>query len=118
MRLFRFDQETGRNISAFGSQNMVMARIIQITESAQIGCMYIGNDGNVGYHQATSPQLFLVVQGEGWVAGEDRQPITIQSGQAAFWKTGEWHEAGSSQGMTAIVIEGPDLDPERFMTPV
>jgi quercetin dioxygenase-like cupin family protein len=81
----------------------------------QIGCMHIGAGGIVGYHQATVRQLFLVVAGTGWVRGKDEPRQPIAAGQAAYWEAGEWHESGSQDGMTAIVIEATTLDPARDM---
>ena len=80
--------------------------------------MHIGPGGVVGYHQATVPQLFLVVAGSGWVTSADqvRQPVVV--GQAAFWNGGEWHESGSDDGMMAIVLEGEGLDPGPWMTAI
>ncbi len=81
-----------------------------------IGCMHIGPNGVVGYHQATVPQLFLVVQGSGWVTSTDRARHPITAGQAAFWHGGEWHESGSDDGIMVIVVEGEGLDPAQWMT--
>lgn len=115
VKRFRFDAEAGKVIDKFNSVNLVMARIIRTNHAASIGCMHIGQGGVVGYHQAVVPQLFLVVQGEGWVRGEEEERTSIKAGQAAFWEGGEWHESGSETGMTAIVIESESLDPEAFM---
>jgi hypothetical protein len=73
--------------------------------------MYLAPGGQVGRHPASVAQLFLVVNGEGWVEGEagPRQPIT--AGQAALWAAGETHAAGTEAGLTAIVFEGEDLAP-------
>jgi len=61
-------------------------------------------------------QLFLVVEGEGWVRGkDDSKPVPISAGQAAFWEAGEGHESGSEEGMVAMVIEGEKLNPESYM---
>ena len=67
--------------------------------------MQIGSNGVIGYHQASFPQLFLVVEGKGWVRGEVEDRIPIERGEAAYWEAGEWHESGSVTGMSAIVIE-------------
>ncbi|MFS1513715.1 cupin domain-containing protein [Chengkuizengella sp. SCS-71B] len=72
--------------------------------------MFIGRDGIVGHHQAVGAQLFLVVKGEGFVRGKEGVKTPIKEGQAAFWEPGEWHETTSDKGMTAIVIEGEDID--------
>ncbi|MCA1670083.1 MAG: cupin [Thermomicrobia bacterium] len=81
----------------------------------QVGCMHIPAGGSVGYHQATVPQLFLVMAGNGWVRGEEETRRPVHSFQAAFWQAGEWHEAGSEMGMTAVVIEGKGIDPSACM---
>jgi quercetin dioxygenase-like cupin family protein len=49
----------------------VYTRIIKTSEPSILGCMYIESNGVVGYHEAPVPQLILVVQGEGWVTGEN-----------------------------------------------
>jgi quercetin dioxygenase-like cupin family protein len=122
VKLYRFDASAGHPITQHGSDNVVMSGIQRTSDGAfQIGCMYIGTQGVVGRHQATTPQLFLVVEGAGWVRGDGpdgldgarRHPIT--PGQAAFWEAGEWHESGSDFGMTAIVLEGDGIEPGQFM---
>jgi hypothetical protein len=120
MRIYRFDAEAGRRISHFDS-DFVMTRIAHITGDRKgiadffIGCMHIGAGGIVGYHQAATPQLFLVVAGIGWVRGEEETRRPIAPFEAAFWQHGEWHEAGSEAGMTVFVIEGERVDPARFL---
>jgi quercetin dioxygenase-like cupin family protein len=113
MIIYRFDQEAGRAIEAFDSTNLIMSRIVTSEKSGSfhIGCMHLEANGNVGYHQAPTNQLFLVVQGEGWVRGGDHDKMNIKAGQAAFWITGEWHESGTESGMMAIVIESDSFDP-------
>lgn len=67
--------------------------------------MYIGANGLIAGHEATVPQLLIVVQGEGWVSGSDGVRTRIKQGQLAFWNGGEWHETTSELGMTAIILE-------------
>jgi quercetin dioxygenase-like cupin family protein len=76
-------------------------------------CFYLGEEGRIGYHQATIPQLLLVVQGEGWVRDETSGRIPLTAGQAAFWEKEEWHEAGTSRGLTALVVECEALIPDE-----
>ncbi len=118
MRLFRFDAAVGRPIEQFGSVNLMISPIQRTEGQVQIGCMHIGAGGVVGSHQAACPQLFLVVQGEGWVRGEEPEHTLIHTGQAAYWEAGEWHESGSAAGMMVIVIEGDTLDPSQYMREV
>jgi quercetin dioxygenase-like cupin family protein len=114
MKIFRFDAGVGRRIEQFGSTNLVLSGVARLTAEAQVSCMYIGPGGTVGYHPAVTPQLVLVVQGEGWVRGETAQQVPIRAGQAAFWQAGEGHASGSAAGMTAIVIESRGLNPEQM----
>jgi quercetin dioxygenase-like cupin family protein len=105
MKILRFDPQAGRRIEQFGSTNVILSGIARLSAEAQVSCMYIGPGGTVGYHPAVTPQLFLVVQGEGWVRGESAEQAPIRAGQAALWEAGEGHACGSAAGMTAIMIE-------------
>ena len=120
MKIYRFDPTVGRPITHFDSA-FVMAQIIRITGrdagdgQLQVGCMHIPAGGRVGYHQAVTPQLFLVVAGEGWVRGNTEARRPVHAFEAAFWQGGEWHESGSETGMTAVVIEGEGVNPATLM---
>ena len=115
MKLFQFGPQVGRPITAFDSANVVITPIQRAPGQVQIGCFHIGPRGRVGYHQAVGPQLFLVMQGNGWVRGASEERTPISAGMAAFWTDGEWHESGSESGMTVIVIEGETLDPAQYL---
>jgi quercetin dioxygenase-like cupin family protein len=115
MLFYRFDVTTGRPITAFGSVGAAISPIVRTAEAVQIGCIHLAPGGGVGHHPAVGPQLFLVVAGEGWVRGEEADRYLIRAGQAAFWRDGEGHESGTAAGMTAIVVEGPGLDPAPSM---
>jgi hypothetical protein len=138
VKIYRFGPEVGHHISHFDS-DFTMSPILRTTgdlppdaaagdeaasqawhaavarRGVRIASMHIGPGGRVGYHQATVPQLFLVVAGAGWVRGAAPERTPIQPYTAAFWTGGEWHGAGSETGLTAIVIEGETLDPAQFM---
>jgi quercetin dioxygenase-like cupin family protein len=118
MKIFRFDPETGRQIDRYGSSGFIVSRVVQLFEEAFVNCAYLGAGGIIGFHQAAAPQLFLVVQGEGWVRDETSERTSIKLGQAAYWEEGEWHESGTDAGMTAIIIEGVNFDPSKLMPPV
>ena len=87
-------------------------------DHTNIKCAYLNSGGVIGYHQTVGPQLFLVVQGEGWVRGESPERYSIQAGRAAYWEAGEWHEAQTEAGMIAILIECENIDPTILMPPV
>jgi quercetin dioxygenase-like cupin family protein len=115
MKLLQFGPQVGRPISDFGSVNVMITPIQRAPGQVQIGCFHIGPQGRVGYHQAVGPQVFLVMQGSGWVRDESSEHIPISAGMAAFWSDGEWHESGSESGMTVIVIEGDGLDHAQYL---
>ena len=115
MQLFRFDPEVGSKIDRYESSGFIISGVAQVLKEAVVNCAHLSPGGGIGYHQAAAPQLFLVVQGEGWVRAESGGRMPIRAGQAAFWGEGEWHESGTGPGMTAIIIESRDLDPANFM---
>lgn len=121
MKLFRFDAEVGRVIEQFDSRGVIMSGVTRFTGKTQVGCMHLAVNSVVGYHPATVPQLFMVVQGSGWVTGADgegtRERVPIAAGQAAFWEAGEWHESGSEAGMMVIVVESEGLDLDILKLP-
>jgi len=108
MRIYRFDIGTGTRIDSFGS-NFILSRIVGADEKLVVNCFHLEPGGVVGRHEAVTSQLFLVVQGSGWVQGEGSARIPIEVNQAANWNKGEWHEAGTNSGLTAIVLEGEFL---------
>ena len=118
MRIFRFDPRAGISLNQHNSRNVVLARGVRTTTPAQVGVMHLGADGVLGYHQASVPQLFMVVAGQGWVRGQSARREPIATGQAAFWSQGEWHESGTDTGLTAVVIESDSLDPSQYMQPL
>lgn len=115
MELYNFGPEVGIRIGKFESVGAVHSKVLRLESGAQVSCFYIDPGGKIGNHQAATRQLFLVVQGQGWVKSGRAEPIPIRAGQAAFWEEGEWHESGTETGMMAVVIEGDDLEPGESM---
>ncbi len=111
MQLYRFDREVAQTIEQYGSQATAITHVAREIADAHVAIMHIGPGGSLGYHRAVGDQLFLVVEGAGWVAGADRQRTAIAVGQAALWRGGEWHESGSDAGMTAVIVEAETLEP-------
>ena len=115
MKIFRFDPEVGKGIDHFNSSGLIISRVVQLFDEAVVSCAYLRAGGIIGYHQATIPQLFLVVHGEGWARAENSDRTSIKAGQAAYWEKGEWHESGTETGMTVMIIEGVNFDPAKLM---
>lgn len=115
MKFFYFGYEVRRKITAFNSFNVGITPIVKNDGPQSVGCMYLDANGVVGMHPATVRQLFLVIEGEGWVRIEGSEKVRVSKGTAVFWETGEQHESGTDTGMTAIIIESPTLDPEQYL---
>ncbi|GAE37222.1 cupin domain-containing protein [Halalkalibacter akibai] len=115
MKLYRFSKDHGKKVSKFNS-DFIMSRVIQTEKSAHVGCMYLEENGVIGFHQAVVPQLLLILNGEGYVRGDKEEYIKVQPGDAVFWEKDEWHETKTDTGLTAIVIESEELSPSSFMS--
>ncbi len=104
----------GRSIDAYASVGVTLAPLTQpLARSAafQAACFRLEPGGRIGRHPATVAQLLAVVEGGGWVSGADGQEHPIEAGEAAFWEAGEEHETRTDSGLTAIVLEAPELQP-------
>ena len=67
--------------------------------------MLISAGGGLGRHPAASDQLFLVVEGKGWVSGSDGERLPIEAGEGVIWIDNEEHESGSDSGMTVVIVQ-------------
>lgn len=116
--VFRFDEEVAVPISQSGSR----FRLASLTGDGMAGRVqvaYLPPGGRVGRHPAASDQLFAVVSGRGWVAGDDAVRREITPGYAARFLTGEDHDVDTETGLTAVVIEGAfDMWATRITTDI
>ena len=113
MEFYSFAKQHGRNITHYDS-NFIVSRLAITETKAAISCMYLEENGIIGYHKATVNQILYVVQGECEVCNEQKQYKTLSAGDAVFWEKGEWHETKTRKGLTAIVIEGESLSPQHL----
>lgn len=111
MQLITLDALPFRPITQFAGEHLSAAPLAKTSSGTQIIAMTLDRDGQIEFHQAAVPQLFVVVHGAGWVCGETREHISIAAGQAALWSAGEWHAAGATEHLLALVIESPSLEP-------
>ena len=105
MRIIDFGPDPGHAITSFDSRATLTA-LMRPTDAARTVVMHLPPDGIVGTHEAAAHQLFCVVTGEGWVAGDDDVRVPISPFRAAEWQPGERHTSGTDSGMVAVVIEG------------
>lgn len=110
MKIFKFTQEMANQINNYQSMNSFYTKITKTVEPTNIGLIYIEPGGVVGMHEAPVPQLFIVIQGEGWVCGEDKEKEMIKTGDGILWQKGEAHESGSNSGLTALVIQSEQIN--------
>lgn len=61
--------------------------------------------GMIGPHPAGFDQLFLPLQGTGWVAGSDGVRHAVGPFRGAFVPKGEVHAKGSDTGMVALMVQ-------------
>jgi gentisate 1,2-dioxygenase len=102
--------EATKAITQFGSHGATIGGVASCVGSVRLSILELDPGGVVGMHEAVSPQLFLVVAGSGWTSAADGERVPIAHGEAAFWETGELHESGSHDGLTAIVVEAESLE--------
>jgi quercetin dioxygenase-like cupin family protein len=88
----------------------VSARVRRLAPEAHVVVIEVGAGGTVGRHPAAAQQLFAVLRGSGWVAGDDRVRHEIRAGEAVLWDAGEEHESGSDLGLTALVLEADVIE--------
>jgi len=112
VHLIRFDATAGRRIDRYDS-DFTLSPLTPPYDRFKAACFHLPPGGVVGFHEASVPQLFCVLAGSGWVTGADRERMPIGPFDAAFWEAGEWHESGSEDGMTAVVLEGELVEPYR-----
>ncbi|MGF9698054.1 cupin domain-containing protein [Paenibacillus sp. MABNR03] len=109
MKLYRMEAENSRVIAAFGSSGANITPILQNASGCHVSHLKLAAGGHLGLHPAVGEQVFMVLEGEGWVEGEAGEHVVIRAGDAAFWKDGEHHQSGSELGLTALLIEGDEL---------
>jgi len=110
MKIFNFTQEFANQIINYDSVDAFYKKIMRTVEPTSISFMYIEQGGIVGMHEAPVPQLFIVIQGEGWICGADKEKIFLKAGEGVFWQTGQAHESGSDSGLTALVLESKQIN--------
>ncbi|GAB6424118.1 cupin [Bacillus luti] len=115
MKIFNFSEKVGKHLSVFQS-NFIMSKIVNYQGNIHIGAMHLQANGIIGYHEAVVSQLLLIVGGEGYVCGTNKEKVKIKAGQAVFWEKGEFHETSTEHGLTAIVMEAENLEQAIVMS--
>ncbi|WP_339280080.1 cupin domain-containing protein [Lysinibacillus sp. FSL P2-0066] len=110
MQIIQFTQDLANPIHQYKSVDTFYRKITKTEMPTTIGFIYIEPGGVVGMHDAPVPQLFIVINGEGWISGVDAEKITLKTGQGVLWQQGQAHESGSITGLTALVIQAEQIN--------
>lgn len=118
MRRFRIGPEVSHAIGDYGSSFRLLRLIRAHSSEVRVDLAYLAPGDDIARHPAGLPQLFCVISGSGVVSGEDGIEHPISAGEAAFWTGGEPHLTRSDNGLTAIIIQSAELDPDALLQPL
>jgi Ca2+-binding EF-hand superfamily protein len=109
VEIIQFDRAE-RIITFHGSTGFTATRIAAGQGEVRLTCLNLEPGGIIGTHPAADGQLFLVIAGDGWIAGPGGERVPLAAGWGVRWEPGEAHTSGSETGMTALAVEGAPLD--------
>jgi quercetin dioxygenase-like cupin family protein len=110
MRVLQASQVRLTPIADYSSRGAAASEIAVGSGQAHINLVAFAPGGEIGPHPAGFGQLFVVLEGSGWVAGPDAQRQTLRQGEAAFIERGEVHAKGSGGGMMALMVQITELE--------
>ena len=111
MHLLDFTPGRGTPITVYDSHGAFALPLGEGQGEGHVYCVRIEPGGAIGAHEAASGQLFLVVEGSGWVSGPDGVERPLGAGRGVYLARGEVHAKGSDTGMTAIMVQLMELAP-------
>ena len=111
MKIINFSDRRPEPIDSFQSVRAFSARLGDGHGEAHVYCVRFDPGGKIGEHPAGFGQFFLIIEGSGWVSGQDGKIVELSAGQGAYFSRGETHSKGSDAGMTAIMIQVKELHP-------
>jgi quercetin dioxygenase-like cupin family protein len=113
MHLIDFSPTRATPIEEYASRGANAQLLADGAGEAHVYAVHLAAGGEIGPHPAGFGQLFLVVAGEGWVAGADGTRHAVRAGQGAAIAQGEVHAKGSEAGCSAVMIQLTHLAPAR-----
>ena len=102
MQLFEMNLNNARPIADYGAIGVSAAGLLELSNDVAVNILRFSPRSVLPEHQAGRPQLFLVLQGDGWVSGADGTRSNIRAGQAVHWAAGELHGSGTESGMLCV----------------
>lgn len=109
IRFVDFTPQRARAIEQFAASGASSVEFAHGTGESHAYAIYFLPGGVIGPHPAGFDQLFLVVQGSGWVAGADGVRMSVGTNRGAFVPSGEVHSKGSEAGMLALMVQASAL---------
>lgn len=107
---FRFDRNSATAITNYSSRSASAVHLGSGAGESHAYVVQFGPDGEIGEHETGFGQLFIVVEGSGWVrAGSKMHDVEV--GDVVHLDRGELHAKGSSSGMTAVMVQMFDMQP-------
>jgi len=113
MKIVEVGAATQKRITAYGAQNAFSLLAASGSGRAHVHTLRFEPGGVIGRHPAGPAQLFIVVEGAGWVEGGDGVRTPIAAGQAAYIAAGESHAKGSETGMSVVMAQVETLAVEE-----
>ena len=108
---YRFDNEVAVAITTYSSQLASAVHLASGNGETHVYAVHFEAGGEIGEHVAGFDQLFVVVEGSGWVkAGPHVHAVGV--GDVVRLERGESHAKGSETGMSAIMVQIFDMNPE------
>jgi quercetin dioxygenase-like cupin family protein len=107
--------ENALPITDYGSSFHLIRLLRSETKETRVGIAYLAPGDQIARHRAGFPQLFCVLEGSGWVSGDDEIEHPITTGEAAFWSHGELHATRTDTGLSALMVESEELEPEAIL---
>lgn len=114
MKFYRMNEKNAKQVTQYNS-NFLINSFMHLNSELRISVMTLKENGIIGFHQATTPQLFYLLEGEGVVCNEEKKYYSVQKGMAVFWNSSAWHETKSEQGLVALIIEGFSISEDTIL---
>jgi hypothetical protein len=109
IRIVQFSADAAEPITSYSSVSSSAVALAHGEGASHVYAVHIQGGGEIGPHPAGFDQLFLIVQGSGWIAGADGVRHSLAALQGAFVPKGETHAKGSQAGMVAIMAQASNF---------
>ncbi|MBI3159364.1 MAG: hypothetical protein HYZ26_07185 [Chloroflexi bacterium] len=112
MQILNIGIDQAKQITDFGSAGVRLRHVGRGAGRNTVTLAWLEPGGALARHPAVGPQLLVVLSGGGEVSGAEGEFVPLGVGQGALWEPGEEHETRSTNGLTALMLEGEfDIHP-------